>query len=212
MPSPAAALAAAPVATWPLVAVGGGGRTASLAQALGPGGDRVEGLLNALAGAAAVIDVEGLARATPAGTVDLPLAVVSLAEGAEAAALVDRAWFGAVDERRSQVRRSLVAAGRESELEAALHLVVLLATDRLDPADDDDVEAHLASGAQLWLLAGAVASALDGVEPDPFAPWACLVTGGWWPVGPSGGRLVVVRPTHRLPTPSRATATGGSSP
>lgn len=209
------ALAAAPAATWPLAAADDAGRTMTLARALGPGGDRVEDLLDALAGAAGPagdIDREGLARATPAGTVDLPLAVVGLAAGVEAAALVDRAWSGAVEERRSQVRRSLVAAGRETELEAALHVVVLLATDRLDPAGDDDVEAHLASGAQLWLLAGAVASALDGAEPDPFAPWARLVTGGWWPVGPSGGRLVVVRPTDRLPAPPRANAAGRSSP
>ena len=53
------------------------------------------------------------------------------------------------------------------------------------------VAAHVASGARLWLLTGAVASALAAGDPDPFAPWARLVVGGWWPVGPSGGRLVV---------------------
>jgi hypothetical protein len=76
-------------------------------------------------------------------------------------------------------------------MEAALHVAMLLATERLDPVDDTDVDAHVASGARLWLLTGAVVSALAGVDPDPFAAWARLVTAGWWPVGPSGDRLVV---------------------
>jgi hypothetical protein len=67
------------------------------------------------------------------------------------------------------------------------------ATERFDPAEDADVDAHVASGARLWLLTGAVASALSGGEPDPFGPWARLVRAGWWPVGPSDGRLVVSR-------------------
>lgn len=210
--TPAAAVAAAPVAAWPLAVVGGDGRRLSLAGALGAGGARVEVLLDALAKAAdddgsdddvakagadddgSDDDVETLARATPAGTVHLPLAVVDLGAGVEAAARVDLDWLAVMDRRRAGARRALLAAGRGGELEAALHVAVLVATERLDPAGDADVEAHVASGARLWLLAGAVVSALVGTTPDPFAPWARLVTAGWWPVGPSGGRLVVSAP------------------
>lgn len=197
--TPAAAVAAAPVAAWPLAVVGGDGRRLSLAGALGAGGARVEVLLDALAKAGADDDgsdddVETLARATPAGTVHLPLAVVDLGAGVEAAARVDLDWLAVMDRRRAGARRALLAAGRGGELEAALHVAVLVATERLDPAGDADVEAHVASGARLWLLAGAVVSALVGTTPDPFAPWARLVTAGWWPVGPSGGRLVVSAP------------------
>ncbi len=139
--------------------------------------------------------MEGLARATPAGPVDLPFVVVELRDGVEAAGRVDREWLAAVDRRRAECRRAVVGAGREEELEAALHVVTVVATERLDPPDDGDVDQHVASGAQLWLLTGAVASALSGADPDPFAPWADLVTAGWWPVGPSDGRLVVSRLT-----------------
>jgi len=210
-PTPATAVAAAPVATWPVAAAGQDGRTLDLAAALGPGGERVEALLEALAGrhapeagpapdsgpvrAGEGVDVEALARATPAGPVAHPLAVVDLAAGVEAAERVDRAWLAAVERRRSAPRRALAAAGRGAETEAAVHLALLMGTERLDPADDADVDAHVASGAQLWLLAGAVVSALSGAEPDPFAPWARLVAAGLWPVGPSGGRLVVSAPT-----------------
>ncbi len=59
-------------------------------------------------------------------------------------------------------------------------------------ATDADVDAHIASGAQLWLLGAAVAWALAAGGTDhPFAPWAELVTAGLWPVGPSCGQLVV---------------------
>jgi len=201
-PSPAAALAAAPVAAWPIGIVGDGGRCLSLARALGPGGDRVEGLLDALAGrrdpdalaGTSAVDVEALARATPAGTVSLPLEVVGLRAGVEAAAGVDRAWLAAVDRGRAAPRQAMVEGGREAEMEAALHVAMLLATERLDPADDAEVDAHIASGARLWLLAGAVVSALAGVVPDPFEGWARLIVAGWWPVGPSGSRLVVSDP------------------
>ncbi|MDQ4070311.1 MAG: hypothetical protein M3203_12705, partial [Actinomycetota bacterium] len=74
------------------------------------------------------------------------------------------------------------------------HVAVLVATERLGPSDHGDVDAHVASGAQLWLLTGAVVSALAGSAPDPFQPWARLVAAGWWPVGPTRGRLVVTRP------------------
>jgi hypothetical protein len=135
--------------------------------------------------------LEAHLRATPAGPVRLPVTEVPLREGVKAAEQVDRAWLAAVDHRRAEARRAVVAVGREAELEAALGAVMLAAVERLDPADDADVDAHVASGARLWLLTGAVASALAGPAPDPFEGWARLVLAGWWPVGPSGGRLVV---------------------
>jgi hypothetical protein len=140
-------------------------------------------------------DVEALARHTPAGFVDLPVVVVPLAEGVEAADAVDRSWLAAVDGARSAARRALVDAGRGDELEVALRAAMVTATERFDPSDDTDVDARVASGARLWLLAGAVASALAKEEADPFEPWARLVRAGWWPVGPSAGRLVVSRVT-----------------
>lgn len=143
------------------------------------------------------VDVERLARATPAASVMLPLAVVALPDGVAAAARVDRAWLSEVDRRRAAARRALVAAGREAEMEDALQTAMVRATERFDPADDADIDAHVASGARLWLLTGAVVSALTGVDPDPFEPWALLVTAGWWPVGPSDGRLVVSEASRR---------------
>jgi hypothetical protein len=131
-----------------------------------------------------------LARSTPAGDIDLPLVVVGLAEGVRAATEVDTGWLAEVERCRTARRDALVAAGREAEMEAALQAAIPKATERFDPAGDGDVDAHIASGAQLWLQSGAVVSALVG-EPDPFAAWALLVAEGWWPVGPSGGRLVV---------------------
>lgn len=192
--SPAAALAAAPVVTWPLAAAADDGHRLRLGAALGAGGDRVEHLLGALAGGRLRVseaDVAALARATPAGTVELPLAVVASAAAVEATAEVEPAWLAEVDRERSAARRALLEAGRSVELEAALHVAVLVATDELDPADDTDVDSHVASGARLWLLTGAVVSALAGLEPDAFAPWGWLVAAGFWPVGPTGGRLVV---------------------
>lgn len=191
--SPAGALAAAPVPTWPLSVVGDDGRRVSFAAVVGSGGRAVGALLDRLAVGAGggTVDVGRLARVTPAGRVDVPVDVVPVAGGAAvaAAASVDRSWLAAVDHRRAAARHALVAAGRGDELEAALHVALLLATERFDPADDADVDAHVASGARLWLLAGAVASALAG--SDAFAAWGRLVTAGWWPVGPVGGRLVV---------------------
>lgn len=191
-PSPTAALAAAPVAPWPLAVVSAG-RRVGVAEALGPGGDRVEELLARLVGQPVEVDGEALVRATPAGTLDLPVVMVDLPAGVGAAARVDLEWLAEIDRRRAAGRRAVVDAGREDALEAAVHLAVLVGTERLDPADDADVDAHVASGAQLWLLAGAVVSALSCAEPDPFAAWAALVVAGWWPVGPCDGRLVVTR-------------------
>lgn len=188
---PAAALAAAPVAGWPVAVAGDDGSSLSLGQALGPGGGRVEGLLHAVTGATGVVDVPALARATPVGPVDLPLDVVTVPEGVEAAGRVDGTWLAAVDRARGSARDRLLASGRHAQVEAAVHVAVLVATERFEPADRADVGAHVASGARLWLLAGAVVSALAGRVPDPFQPWGSLVAAGWWPVGPSGGRLVV---------------------
>lgn len=192
--SPAAALACAPVVAWPLQVVADDGRRIGLAGALGSGGVAIERLLDDLwtgpAGKRSA-SVAALASATPAGPVDLPLAVVSVAEGVEWSAVVDAGWFDEVDRCRSAPRSGLLAAGRGVELEAALHVTMLLATEALDPADDTDVDAHVASGAQLWLLAGAVTWALAGTASNPFGPWSELVAAGLWPIGPSGGRLVV---------------------
>lgn len=190
--SPLSAVAGAPVVTWPLAVVDGEGARAGLATALGPGGDRVEHLLDALAQPPGEdLDVEALARSTPAGTVTLPVDVVGLRAGVEAEGRLDRGWLAEVDRRRDAGRAALVAAGRGAELEAALHVAILLATDRFDPTDDTDRDAHVASGARLWLLTGAAVSALGGADPDPFEAWGRLVVAGWWPVGPCGGRVVV---------------------
>ena len=188
--SPAAALAAITDAAWPLGVVAHDGCRLTFAQALGPNGGRVQELLDAVDAGVPEEVREQVARETPAGTVALPLDVVALPEGARAAALVDADWLQAVDHRRAECRQALVEAGREAETEAALHVAMLLATERFDPAVDVDVDVHIASGARLWLLTGAVVSALAG-GPDRFEGWARLVTAGWWPVGPSGGRLVV---------------------
>lgn len=196
--SPAAALAAVPVPAWPVAVIGSDGRRLSLAQSLGQGGVRVEQMLSELLSARSELPDARLARlaaATPAGCVDLPLALVPLGAGLEAAAAVDRSWLKAVAGRREAPRRLLVDATRETDLEAALNVAMLVATEGLDPPDGD-VAAHIASGARLWLLGGAVAWALTDADQDPFAAWAELLTYGLWPVGPSRGRLVVCAATR----------------
>ena len=192
-PSPAAALSAAAVPAWPLSVAADDGSRLDFAGAVGPGGHRVQALLDALSGhrSGADADIDALARMIPAGDVDLPMVRVALAEGVVAADRVVPDWLAAVDWRRAGCRNAVAAAGRSAEMEAALHVVVLVATEKLDPRDDADVDAHVASGARLWLVAGAVVSALSGADPDPFGPWARLVAAGWWPVGPSDGRLVL---------------------
>jgi hypothetical protein len=192
--SPATALSCAPVVTWPLRVVADDGRHIGLAEALGTGGMAVEHLLDQLrrrAPGLSATAVASLASTTPAGPVELPVVEVPLGQGVERSAAVDQAWFDEVDRRRSAPRASLVAAGRGPQLEAALHVTMLLATEALDPADDTDVGAHVASGAQLWLLGGAVAWALADAGANPFGPWSELVAAGMWPIGPSGGQLVV---------------------
>ncbi|HEX2193074.1 MAG TPA: hypothetical protein VHH09_07745 [Acidimicrobiales bacterium] len=161
-----------------------------MGEVLGRGGARVEEVLHRLARAApapTALDVAALARATPAGRVDLPVVVVEPAEAVTATAAVDRSWMDVVDARRSTPRQALVAQGRGSELEAALNLAVLLATRDVEGGE----AARMASGARLWLLGGAVAWALLDPPEDPFAAWAELVSYGLWPVGPSQGRLVI---------------------
>jgi hypothetical protein len=184
-------------------------------EALGRSGERVEALLASVAGTGdAAADIVSVAPSTPAGRVSLPVEVVDLHTGVQAAAGVDRSWLAAVGAARDRPRASLLAEGRAPDVDAALNVTMLLVTERLDPADDREVDAHVASGAQLWLLTGAVVSALSGVDPEPFAPWASLVAAGWWPVGPSGGCLVVAGTgAHRIPTmvgTSGAEGWGGS--
>lgn len=184
------------------------GRQVGLAEILGPGGAWVEQLVDHLRRPPSGLqgaEVAALASATPVGPVNLPLALVPLAEGVAWSTTVDAAWMEEVDRRRSAPRAALIAAGREPALEAALHVSMLLATEALDPAVDTDIGAHVASGAQLWLLAGAVAWALAGGEANPFGPWSELVAERLWPIGPSQGRLVVSttdpRPPHLLLAP-----------
>lgn len=197
-PTPAAALLAVPVATWPLRLVAPDSRTLDVAAALGPGGTRVASILARLAAAASPpqgLPVHELARATPGGTLELPVALASPDEALRAVARVDPAWMARVDELRSVPRTVLVAAGRETELEAALNLAMLLGTERVDEAVGEG-PARVASGARLWLLGPAVAWALAsrGEGNDPFAAWAELVSFGAWPLGPVGGQLVVCLP------------------
>jgi hypothetical protein len=194
-PSAAAALARVPVARWPVRACTGGGAI-SVGAALGPGGTRVERLLDRLAAPPAPPAgraLAALARATPAGPLDLAVAVVDLGGGVAAAGAVDRAWMGLLEARRQTPRAALEAHGRSHELEAALNLAMLLGTEGVLVGDDDEA-ARVASGARLWLLAGAVAWALLDDADDPFAAWGELVSYGLWPVGPVDGRLVVCTP------------------
>ncbi len=190
--SPAAALAAAPVATWPITTVADDRRRVDVAEALGPGGTRVAVLLEHIATHPSPppdLDLAALARATPGGPVAHQLVAVGLAEAVKATAHVDKAWLAVVDRCRTEARAPLVAAGRGTELEAALHLAMLLATGPVD--EGGPAEARVASGARLWLLGGAVAWALVDDDVDPFESWGDLVSYGMWPVGPVDGRLVV---------------------
>ncbi len=189
-PSAAAALARVPVGAWPVRAVSGDGAALAVGDVLGPGGGRVEQILARLATAAPPPrgwDVAALARATPAGSVGLPVVVVDLAAAAADAAAVDRTWMSVVEARRVAPRDMLLAHGRGLQLEAALNLTMLVATGSVD----DGEAARVASGARLWLLGGAVAWALLDDADDPFAAWAEIVSHGLWPVGPARGRLVV---------------------
>jgi hypothetical protein len=122
--------------------------------------------------------------------VDLPVTCVTLESAMEEAAMVDREWLAAVDATRSAPRRPLLEAGRGDDLEAALNIAMLLASARLGSPHDAAL-ARMASGAQLWLLAGAVAWALLDPRHSPFSSWAALVVSGYWPIGPSRGRLTL---------------------
>jgi len=184
------------VASWPLGVVGSDGSRLGFGEALGPGGHRVELLLAALMtdDRRAAIDAERLAKQTPTGTLHLPVSMLALPDAVEAAASLDSKWLAAVEARRSYARHALLEAGRGQQLEAALHVAMLLGAEALDPHDDTDVGAHVASGAMLWILGGAVAWALTATQPTPFASWASLVVHRRWPVGPSRGRLVLSAP------------------
>ncbi len=227
-PDPVTALLRAPVASWPLTVRDATGAAVAAARALGPGGPAVAGLLDALeSDADPSLQPGGDGALPPGGDGALPPAVADLtrqtplgpAPGAlrrldvveAAAATLESGWLAALDDARTECRRRAVATGWGAELEAALHLVALVATARLDPPDDEDVAAHVASGAQLWLLAAATASALAAARDpasalagarDPFAAWGRLAATGWWPVGPVGGELVVAA-TGRPPTSGR---------
>lgn len=198
-PSPAAALANAPSATWPAVVVDGDGRRTTFADAVGTGGQAVARLLDRLLAPATAVteaDLVVWANATPAGQLELELDVVSLADGVERSASVPPHWLAEVEARRSAPRQMLVDEGRSTELEAALHVAMLLATDHLGVGvGADDVEGRIAAGARLWLLGGAVAWSLTGPRAHPFRPWADLVTAGLWPIGPVDDRLVVAAAT-----------------
>ena len=185
---------------WPLEVRSDGGRRLDLAAVLGPGGDRVERLLSSLVTPAPRPpwpEVAELAASTPAGGCDLPVAVVSVVDAARAAPRVEPAWVAAVAEARSAPRQDLVAAGRGVHLEAALHVAMLLAVERLAPTSHG-VDVRAASGAQLWLLGGMVTGALAHPENDPFAPWATLLGCGLWPIGPVDGRMVVGDPSESV--------------
>lgn len=200
--SPPAALLAAPVACWP-VTVANGDRRIGLAAALGLGGERVEQLIGALVAepdrslaaelAAEPAELAALAAASPAGPVNLPLAVVGLAAGAAASGLVDRSWMSGSELQWSDARRRLASQDRTVQMDAAVHVATLLVIERWRPLGDE-VDIRVATGALLWLLTGAVAWALasaPGDAVDPFASWSRLLAAGFWPVGPSGEHLVV---------------------
>ncbi len=192
--SAAAALATAPVITWPISVVADDHASRAVGEALGPGGNEVERMLDNLWRFQHERLDEGVAdaaRATPAGYVDLPLALVSSREAVDASAALDRGWVARVDRLRSSPRRELLELGRGPQLEAALHVTMLLATEILDPDDDTDVAAHVMSGGRLWLLTAAVTWALTATTSNPFSAWAELITAGLWPIGPCRGHLVV---------------------
>jgi hypothetical protein len=126
--------------------------------------------------------------------------LADLAAAGQVAASVDGGWLARMEDVRHDARRRLVAAGREADLEAALHVAVLVVTASTQPhaGDREATPAEVVrSGGILWLLGGAVAWALARAGPegaltaDPFEPWAELLASGLWPVGPAGDRLVV---------------------
>lgn len=166
-----------------------------LAAELGPGGDRVERLLRGIC-----------ATLRPERAPSSFLTVVrDPAAAAAAMDSVDPGWLEALDQRRGAARERLVAAGRERQLETAEHVAMLVATPRLDPADQTDPDARAVSGALLWLIGTVVADALadpdgapaaDGDGPrhdndDPLSGLAELLASGWWPIGPVNGAFLI---------------------
>ncbi|MBB5077425.1 hypothetical protein [Nonomuraea endophytica] len=162
-----------------------------LPAVLGPGGDDVLALLDGLSVAPGRVpdEVDGL-----------PVRRV----GQVPSALLDRVepgWLAALEGRRARARTRLVAAGRETRLELAEHVAMLVATPRLEPAEPGDGDALAQSGAILWLLGTLVAAALAD-EHDDATPTVRadrlddttltgLVARGWWPVGPVDGAFVI---------------------
>ncbi|MFI6294960.1 hypothetical protein ACIBEJ_25450 [Nonomuraea sp. NPDC050790] len=131
-----------------------------LPAALGPGGEAVLALLGGLSAApgGAPDHVDGL----PVRQADrVPTALLDR---------VEPGWLAALEGRRARARAHLVAAGRESRLELAEHVAMLVATPRLEPARPGDDDALAQSGAILWLLGTLVATALDTPEPSRDEP------------------------------------------
>lgn len=190
--SPAAAVAAARTIRWPLAVVADDGGQIDLAGALGPGGAVAARLLGRIATGARLgpdADIPALARTTPLGVVDLPVVVVPAGEALDESLALPAGWLHALEFRRQQAWRALTCGGRRVELEAVLNVAVLLLADRTSA--DDPPDERMASGARMWLLGPALASALANQVHDPFAAWGELVAHGLLPVGPLGGRLVV---------------------
>ncbi len=172
-----------------------------LAAELGPGGDRVERLLR------------GICAARRPERPPAPSLTVVRDPAVAAAAMdrVDPGWLEALDRRRGAARERLVATGREKQLDTAEHVAMLVATPRLDPADQTDPDARAVSGALLWLIGTVVADALadpggapaangdgpgrdeddDKDDDDPLSGLAELLASGWWPIGPVDGAFLI---------------------
>ncbi|MFI9551936.1 hypothetical protein [Nonomuraea endophytica] len=150
-----------------------------LPAVLGPGGEDVLALLDGLSVAPGRV---------PDHVDGLPVRQV----GQVPAELLDRVepgWLAALECRRARARTHLMATGRESRLELAEHVAMLVATPRLEPAEPGDGDALAQSGAILWLLGTLVAAALTNDQNDTTL--AGLVARGWWPVGPVDGAFVI---------------------
>lgn len=168
-----------------------------LAVRLGPGGERIARLLT------------GVCRARPgAGPVPPGTEPVDLTRAVAEMDRVAGAWLAGLGDHAERARTRLAADGRTDDLDTALHLAMLLATYRLGRVDDcglDGADARAVSGALLWLVSGAVTTALAG--DDGFHREAGLIAEGWWPVGPVDGRFLIA-PYPALRPPDGAAEAG----
>ncbi|MDP9870194.1 MULTISPECIES: hypothetical protein [Streptosporangium] len=167
-----------------------------LATELGPGGDRVERLLRGVCDATRPSTAPGFTTPAPARPATRFTVVRDRATATAAMDLVDPGWLADLDRRRAAARSRLLDAGREEQLELAEHVAMLVATPRLDPADQTDPGARAVSGALLWLIGTVVAGALadgDGEEDEDgtLAELTDLLTDGWWPIGRVNGRFLI---------------------